>query len=312
MKNSKKLVTRLISQRKRQLYGNGLMEKKISHPPFRKIYSRRIRWIITGASVAGAGHKLRNTPCQDAHQYQILENGWGIAVVSDGAGSAAYSQVASAFLVQEAVKQARYLITRKTWMKNNDIPAPGEWDAEAKALMYSIQDALLFMAEKQNIPRNQLHATLILLIFSPSALMCVHIGDGRAGYVDINGHYDSLMTPFTGEQAGETAFITIDLNKYRQLIETKMVKTTARAFFLLTDGCEKVCWETLHQDRNEYIKLNKPFIPFFQHTIEALNHMHNQYSADEININWQQYLDSGHKGFISESDDKTLLIGIRH
>lgn len=312
MKNSKKLVTRLISQRKRQLLGNTYIEKKITHPPLRKLYPYRSKWMITGASVAGAGHKVKNIPCQDAHQYQLWENGWGVAVVSDGAGSAAFSQVASSFLSYEAARQARYLVTRKKWVKNNSIPGAEEWEAEAKALIYSLQDALLFMAEKQDIPRNQLHATLIVLIFSPLALMCVHIGDGRAGYVDKNGNYESLITPFTGEQAGETAFITMDLKKFRHLIETRLVKTKARAFFLLTDGCEKVCWETLHHNGNEYIRINKPFVPFFQHTIDALTNMYQQYPQDEITRNWQQYLDSGHKGFVSESDDKTLLIGIRN
>ena len=42
--------------------------------------------VVIGASVQGKGHVQADLPCQDSCKYTYLGRGWGIAVVSDGAG----------------------------------------------------------------------------------------------------------------------------------------------------------------------------------------------------------------------------------
>ena len=60
-------------------------------------------WVLVGASVRGNGHIESNLPCQDNHKYEELEKGWGIAIVSDGAGSAAHSDMGSKIVVERGL-----------------------------------------------------------------------------------------------------------------------------------------------------------------------------------------------------------------
>jgi hypothetical protein len=55
-------------------------------------------WRIALASEVGTSHKAASTPCQDFADHAIIETSFGqvlIVAVSDGAGSAAYSNVGS-------------------------------------------------------------------------------------------------------------------------------------------------------------------------------------------------------------------------
>ncbi|NCX95273.1 MAG: hypothetical protein EBX41_02485, partial [Chitinophagia bacterium] len=48
-------------------------------------------FMVSGSAI-GKSHKGTGTPCQDSSFCGTLSNGWGIAIVCDGAGSAANSQ----------------------------------------------------------------------------------------------------------------------------------------------------------------------------------------------------------------------------
>ena len=276
------------------------------------VASNENRWFLIGASVTGNGHKNQNLPCQDAHKTEIWSNGWGVAIVSDGAGSAKMSHLASAFLVDEAAKQAFELVKSKNWMEDNLLPTEKVWDSEARKLLFGLQDSLKKYANDFGIMLKELHATLIINIFSPKGLLSVHIGDGRAGYLTKSGDMHASMEPFEGDQVGATVFITMDMENFKEIVKTKVISEPVSAFFMLSDGCERVCWETIQQikETGKFIKPNKPFEPFFRHTIQALKDMHQSMKPELITENWYNYLESGHKGFIEENDDKTMLIGI--
>ncbi len=277
------------------------------------VASNENMWFLIGASVTGNGHKTQNIPCQDAHKTEIWSNGWGVAIVSDGAGSAKMSHLASAFLVDEAAKQAFDLVKSKNWMEEDLLPTEKDWDSEARNLLHGLQDALKKNADDLGVSLKELHATLIINIFSPKGLLAAHIGDGRAGYLTERGDMHASMEPFEGDQVGATVFITMDMKNFEEIVETKVIADPVSAFFLLSDGCEKVCWETIQQikETGKFIKPNKPFEPFFRHTIEALKEMHQSIKPELITEKWYNYLESGHKGFIDENDDKTMVVGIR-
>lgn len=74
-------------------------------------------WIIVGASVIGRGHIESNMPCQDSNSYASLGNGWGIAITSDGAGSAKHSHVGSKIVVTRAKAYFEQLILASSWYK---------------------------------------------------------------------------------------------------------------------------------------------------------------------------------------------------
>ncbi|HSV76149.1 MAG TPA: PP2C family serine/threonine-protein phosphatase [Bacteroidales bacterium] len=269
-------------------------------------------WSITGASVTGHGHRLHSEPCQDAHLAQVWGNGWGAVAVSDGAGSALRSQLASSLLVRRAVRKASRLVSRKGWAVTNKLPALEEWRSCAEILMRETSQELPAFAERKKIPLHELYATLIVMIFSPHGILTTHIGDGRAGCLDLNGNYHALMEPWEGEQVGQTVFVTMGNGNIRNITGASVFNAPVKSFFLLTDGCERVSWETLAQDHltGSYKKRNKPFAPFFDQTIKTLSQMYATLPADVVAGKWHNYLDNGHKDFVTEPDDKTMVIGI--
>lgn len=269
-------------------------------------------WFMIGGSVTGHGHKIDNSPCQDSHKIEQWVNGWGVAVVSDGAGSAANSHIASSFLTEETARRAALLVKRENWIENNLFPEEGEWRELSKKLFNSIQDSLIGYSIGINSTLGSLHATLILIIYSPYGLLVAHVGDGRAGCLTKNDEWSSIINPFEGDQVGETAFMTLDLESNEDYFESNVINEPVKAFFALTDGCERVCWETLKKDpeTGRFIKPNKPFEQFFLQTIEGLQTQSKSDKSEDLKNKWIDYLDSGHKGFRTETDDKTMVIGI--
>ncbi|MFN3555643.1 MAG: PP2C family serine/threonine-protein phosphatase [Bacteroidales bacterium] len=274
--------------------------------------TERNPWMITGASVTGHGHKAEGIPCQDAHHTEVWKNGWGVAALSDGAGTAARSHLASQWLVKKAVKEVRHLVKSRRWAQNQTLPAPEEWQHYGAGLMQSIRHSFLRFAEETGTPLYELHATLIVIIFSPHGILATHIGDGRAGCRDRHGNYHSLITPWEGEQAGQTVFVSTNAERFAKAVGIARLALAPDAFFMMTDGCERVAWKTiqLNPATGLYQKINQPFAPFFNQTLDTLRQMQTILPSRAIARNWHSYLDNGHKGFETETDDKTMVIGI--
>lgn len=269
-------------------------------------------WLITGASVTGNGHRKEGELCQDAHYAQVWKNGWGVAIVSDGAGTASKSHLTSALLVKKAAENAQGLVERMGWAEENVLPTREQWAHHAISFMHSMQKSVFSFAGLHAIDRADLHATLIVVIFSPIGLLVTHIGDGRAGCRDKQGNYHSLITPWEGEQAGQTVFITTDPVHFNKIVGISMFDKPADAFFILTDGCENVAWQTLNKNTETGVfeKKNKPFQPFWEQTIRTIRNMHKTLSSEQTGRNWYNYLHGGHKAFVIETDDKTMVTGI--
>lgn len=269
-------------------------------------------WMITGATVTGNSHHATGEHCQDAHHTEVWDNGWGVAAVSDGAGTASKSHLASALLVKKATEFAQRLVEKMGWAERNELPSRQEWAHQAIDLMQTMQDSIMRFARLYDIPPTMLHATLIVVIFSPRGLMLTHIGDGRAGCRDWQGNYHSLMTPWQGEQAGQTVFITTKPKVFRNIVGISMFDRPAEAFFLLTDGCESLTWETLFHDPETEVleKKNQPYKPFWDHTLQTISKMHKTLNPEQTGQALHSYLHNGHKAFETEPDDKTMIIGI--
>ena len=69
--------------------------------------SRARNWRVASASARGTSHIKTGKPCQDSVYHSVTSGGALIAAVSDGAGSAARSEIGSALAVKKAVEYAR-------------------------------------------------------------------------------------------------------------------------------------------------------------------------------------------------------------
>lgn len=273
-------------------------------------------WIIVGASSIGASHQKNNTPCQDAHFYEVLPSQWGIAVVADGAGSVENAHIGAQFLSEAAGKAFIQILKDKDWQLS--FPTQTDWAQTAKHTFAQLRQQLETFAHAQNSSAKALSSTLLVVVFSPEGLLTAHIGDGRGGYLSNEGTWKALIDPWKGEYANETVFFTSDIwdkediDKYLRI---NYIQEEIKAFTLLSDGCERhsfICnvWDEASQ---KYIDPNQPFDKFFNPLLENLRKMHaNQISASEMKQKWEKFLREGNAKLQNEPDDKTMILALRN
>lgn len=277
------------------------------------------QWTIVYASVIGNLHIKENLPCQDACLVKDLGRGWGIATLADGAGSCSHSDEGARQVVSLAIQHFANWIHRNDWIGKHAFPAEKVWKDAALLLLKTIKDDLFVFSQQKEIAFESLSCTLIVLIYSPLGLLLTHIGDGRAGYQNTKQEWHSLMLPFRGEEANQTVFITSDFeenteNIAENKIESNIIKDDVMAFCLLSDGCEKSAFECnlYDKEKNIYFDPNRPYPKFFDPNIQAVKALEKQKkSQEEMNTLWQNFLEGGNTQLKHETDDKTLILGVR-
>lgn len=142
--------------------------------------------------------------------------------------------------------------------------------------------------------------------------MVCHIGDGRAGYRKQSGEWQSLITPWKGEEANQTVFITSAIwNAPEKFLKSSVVNDVPTAFTLMSDGCESHSFELgyFDQQQQQFIEKNNPYPKFFDPLVEQVKKMdEGGMSSNEIHKNWRQFLTNGSQGLANESDDKTMIL----
>lgn len=272
-------------------------------------------------------------PCQDAGRSGILSNGWHVLIVSDGAGSSSHSHIASDFCVSRlhTLLEEADLTTVSTAVEA-DMLTSEDWHRWIVALFGQTREGLLRMGEAHGYRPEQLHCTLLLVIRTPRAFLCAHVGDGRAGYFD--GSPKPLMVPFMTFTAGATYFLVKegwDL-VFRASVNKPERPAELAYYFVSTDGCQNYIidhtrkgpktgmYDDILGDEAFY-DFNMPYHPFFQGLILSLKEVDTQ---EQINERLQRLVATGvyvcngeEKELKSISDlalddDKTLLFAFKH
>jgi hypothetical protein len=270
-------------------------------------------WVTAFASVAGLGHVQNALPCQDSHCVRALGGGWQIAVVSDGAGSAAYSELGSDFVARNIAHELAELWAAQNWTA---LPTPQTWSGQAKNAFSATRKRLETYAENNGYTLKDLACTAIATIYSPAGAMAAHIGDGRGTWRNESGQWLPLFTPFRGQEVNETVFITSDiwqLDTIDNYFSSHVVAEKITAIAISTDGCERGTFlvNVFDEERQKYKDPNLPFVPFFEPNRKGLLQLQKEdKSQAEINEIWQQFLTDGHKQFKHETDDKTLILSV--
>lgn len=296
--------------------GNNTKPKEPENKPKQK----QGEWVVVGASVKGNGHIQSNMPCQDNNKFELLGKGWGVAVVSDGAGSAAHSDMGSKVVVERAVVHFKNLIDKEGWMEKNKLPSDAEWLQKSYFVLKTIRNEVEMVAKKNNVDVKSLSATCLAVVFSPMGLLVVHVGDGRMGCKTMSGEWKAIMTPHKGEEANQTLFLVSDfwdIPNYVQsgvlVPESIVVREPVEAFAVMSDGCESTAWLCTAQnaETGKYYDQNKPFEGFFNPLEETLVTFHkDNVPEEERKEKWYKFIESGTKGFVKEQDDKTMILGV--
>ncbi len=282
--------------------------------------NKKVDWILVGASVKGNGHIQSNMPCQDSNKFESLGDGWGIAVVSDGAGSAAHSHVGSKVVTERCLFHFKELIKNEGWKDKNILPSDTDWLLKSYNVLKTIRNEVVIVANKNKVDPKTLSATCLVVIYSPIGLLSAHVGDGRMGYKTTSDEWKSMMTPHKGEEANQTIFIVSDFWSIPHFMlsgvlvpESIVVREPVKAFALMSDGCENTAWKctTYNPETGKYFDMNEPFDGFFNPLEETMESFYvNKIPEDKQQEKWYRFIESGTKGFIKEQDDKTMIYGV--
>lgn len=319
LKKSKRTIVKMQNQRDIKLDRNKRDTSKISDKiDFDKINAfaeHNDNWTIVGTSVIGNSHISMDLPCQDSNKYVYLRQGWGIAITSDGAGSAKHSDVGSRIVVERGIHYFQSVIEQKKWIENGLLPTEAEWTSIAYTTLKAVRDDLEKFSVSKNLDFKSLSATIVVVIHSPYGFLVTHVGDGRAGYKDDTGAWNALITPHKGEEANQTIFLTSDFWNLSYYVmsgvmvpESHVCLCKPQAFTLMSDGCEHTAWQCNMKDEKtgRYYDPNKPFDRFFNPLIDDLV----LESQDDLKNRWSKFIISGNSSFMNEPDDKTMILGV--
>jgi hypothetical protein len=269
-----------------------------------------------GMSIQGKTHIGDNIPCQDFHKIEILnaENNIGIAVVSDGAGSAMNSAEGSKMVCESSIKYLGMAITKLGWLDEQNLPDETTWDKVIREVIRLTQIDLNNYAKEKKCELKSYAATFLILFFTPKKSFFAHVGDGRAG-VKIGGNWEAILTPHKGEEENQTVFLTneiltpIDLKISGVSVpETKVIDASIEAFILMSDGCENGMWLKNKKEEQpdggfKYIAINQPFKPAIEALLEAIK------EYDDKKELLYQFLEKYNASLQIEPDDKTVVFG---
>lgn len=156
-------------------------------------------WQVTGASVCGRSHEQRELPCQDAHGWACEGTLSIVGVVADGAGSASQSALGAKTAIEAALAACK------------DLPAThssdGQWQQTLGSVFRAAHDAVVEVANQENLPIRELASTLLVFVARPDGIVANQIGDGAVIGSDASGKLFSVTTPQCGEYINETMFL---------------------------------------------------------------------------------------------------------
>ena len=277
-------------------------------------------WVVVGASVKGNGHIQSNMPCQDNNMFETFSNGWGIAIVSDGAGSAEHADLGSKIVVTRGMYHFKKLLENEEWIEKKKLPTDIEWLQKSYSVLKDIRNDVIMVAQKNNTDVKSLSATCLVVIYSPYGLIAVHVGDGRMGYKTMDGEWKPMMTPHKGDEANQTIFLVSDFWSIPQYTmsgvlvpESVVVREPIKAFALMSDGCENTAWQctTLNSETGKYYDRNLPFAGFFNPLEETLITFNKEnVPVEERQEKWFKFIECGTSGFVKEQDDKTMIYAV--
>ncbi len=200
-----------------------------------------------GFSLIGKSHISNEKCCQDAHRIMRMENGWIIAAVADGVGSAANSQIGSRIAVDTVVQFCNEcmpydynIISIKSMMRT--------------AYNYAFK-CIARVAENENNPIENYDTTLSMVIYDGKRIIYGHSGDGAIIGLTTFGDYVEITKP----QKGSDGVTVIPLRGGYTNWEIDTYEEDLAAVMLMTDGMlETLCPYLLRDIDN---KINKVYVP---------------------------------------------------
>jgi hypothetical protein len=192
-------------------------------------------WRIAAASVIGTSHTKTGQPCQDSARVKLVGTPEGavlISAVSDGAGSAARSEIGSRVAVTAVTELVETFFGCGGTVRSIQRDTALNWLAQ-------IQSAISTLALEANAPTRDFACTLLVAIIGLEAAAFFQVGDGAMVVLEEGDDgWSYIFWPQHGEYANTTNFITA--TDAAQVMEFASVTRRIKSFSSFSDGIENL------------------------------------------------------------------------
>lgn len=252
-----------------------------------------VTWTWAAASARGTSHEKTGAPCQDcARSFLVGERGneTFVAIICDGAGSAAKAAQGAAFVVRDLSRRVRLHWSSEDRLPDDTLVA--SWVSEVRSRLFALADA------RELLPRD-FACTLVIVISSGDETVIGHIGDGAVVVRDAcDQSWSAVSWPAHGEYASTTHFL-IDVPEPRlTLTRHKALIDSVAAF---TDGIERLALNFTD---------NCAHAPFFNGVLAPVEASSASGRDDTLSLKLRSFLNSDAVNSRTD-DDKTLVVAVR-
>ena len=202
-------------------------------------------------SMIGIAHQAKKDGvCQDASDVVVLKNGWVVAAIADGLGSAKKSEVGSI----TAVKVVLSFVSENY---------PDRWHEESlisllRTAYHKALKTLNTLAEENQDNSCDYDTTLTTVIYNGANVVYGHVGDGGIIALSSYGDYSVLTEAQKGEVFNETSPLRAGPDSWSFGVS----KEDVCALTMMTDGIFDVAYPWLLAKTNQPIYVNyvRPFM----------------------------------------------------
>ena len=202
-------------------------------------------------SLIGSKHEAsENGVCQDSCDVAILDNGWIVAAIADGLGSARRSELGSSTAVNTVI----------SFVNDN---YPGEWHEESLIALLRVAfckalSAIKMLSEVNNDDLCYYDTTLTAAIYNGTNVVYGHVGDGGIVALSSFGEFSVLTETQKGEAFNETMPLRAGPDNW--IFGT--AKDNVCSLIMMTDGIFNIAlpWILAQTDQPININFVRPFM----------------------------------------------------
>jgi hypothetical protein len=192
-------------------------------------------WRIAAASVIGTSHTKTGLPCQDSVHVRLIETLHGpilISAVSDGAGSAAHSEIGS-----------RAAVTAASCLAENYFGSGGTLSSiergTALSWLAQVQSVISNLATEAGIPVREFACTLMVAMVGAASSAFLQVGDGAMVVREPGDEgWSYVFWPQHGEYVNSTNFVTS--SDASTVMEFAVTHRNIESFSCFSDGIESL------------------------------------------------------------------------
>lgn len=244
-----------------------------------------------GTSLIGSSHIEKGSVCQDSHKAVVLPNGWVVASVADGVGSAKHSEIASRIAVETVTEVCAKMISDGTKI------------SECKPIIfeaYKLADMRIAdYADEKEDSITEYDTTLSTIIYDGKSFAYGHSGDGGIVGLLTDGKYQRITYP----QKAEDGVCVIPLRAGENSWEIGVVNGEFASLLLATDGVYDTFFPYLLKGQE-----NEIYVPLIRYFMDNNWLDASKENIKEISQSREAFLNS--EAYSPVSDDKTVLVVI--